>query len=588
MKLQSSITKRVYEFDPLPGKKTICPECSHNRRKAKEQIVSWEKSGERGFCHHCETTFYKYESREKPVYTVPEWKNNTQLSNKAVKYFEGRAISQKTLNEMKIYSDREFMPQFQKEVDVICFPYFRAGELVNIKYRGPEKSFKLYQGAELLFWNVDSIPKAKYDSPFDKYDVIIVEGEIDLLSFIEAGQKQVISVPAGANKSLEYLEDCKQLFECNRIYLAVDQDKKGIELRDELARRLGAEKCLMVSFKECKDANEYLMKFGAFELAETIKQAKPFPVKGIVKVGDIYSDILNLYENGIQKGLQIKSGLDQFITWEAGRLAIVTGIPGHGKSEFVDWIICRLNILFGWKAAYFTPENYPLKFHYAKIFEKLIGKQFSKYKTTDQDFQIAYEYIRDNYFYLMDEEDYSVEMVLDGAKQLIRSKGIQILVIDPYNKLEYQAGRGENETQYISRFLDKLQMFARFNNCLVILVAHPKKMQKNGKVYEVPSLYDISGSAHFYNKADYGLSIYRLSNEEGTGFENMIQVHVQKVKFKHLGEAGKVELRYNYNNGRFENEAATVDIWDNYNWLINQPIEQRIDYEGKINDSTPF
>ena len=582
MRLQSSISKRIFDFEPAPGKRTICPECSGNRRKSKELIVHWEKDGNRGYCHHCETTFFPYESQDKPVYVVPDVKNTTLLTDKAVKYFEGRAISQKTLNEMKVYSDKEYMPQFQKIVDVICFPYFRAGQLVNIKYRGPEKSFKLYQGAELVFWNVDGIGK----------EVVIVEGEIDLLSFIEAGQKQVISVPAGANKNLEYLEDCKALFECNTIYLAVDQDKKGIELRDELARRLGAEKCLIVNFKECKDANEYLMKFGAFELAETIKQAKPFPVKGIVKVGDIYSDILNLYENGIQKGLQIKSGLDQFITWEAGRLAIVTGIPGHGKSEFVDWLICRLNILYGWTAAYFTPENYPLKFHYAKIFEKLIGKQFSKYKTTDQDFQIAYEYIRDNYFYLMDEEDYSVEMVLDGAKQLIRSKGIRVLVIDPYNKLEYQAGRGENETQYISRFLDKLQMFARFNNVLVILVAHPKKMQKNGKIYEVPSLYDISGSAHFYNKADYGLSIYRLSNEDGTGFENMIQVHVQKVKFKHLGEAGKVELRYNYNNGRFENEAATVDIWDNSSWLIDQPIEKQyepvIEYEGKINNELPY
>jgi len=578
MKLQSSITKRIYDFEPLPGKKTICPECSHNRRKAKEQIVSWEKSGERGYCHHCETTFFKYESREKPVYTVPEWKNSTQLTDKAVKYFEGRAISQLTLIEMQVYSDREFMPQFQKEVDVICFPYFRGEELVNIKYRGPEKSFKLYQGAELLFWNVNKIGN----------EVIIVEGEIDLLSFIEAGQKAVISVPAGANKTLEYLEECPQLFQCSTIYLAVDQDKKGVELRDELIRRLGAEKCRLVSFKECKDANEYLCKYGAFELSETVKQAKQVPIKGIIKVGDIYGEILNLYENGIQKGLKIKSSLDEFITWEPGRLAIITGIPGHGKSEFVDWLICKLNIIYGWTAAYFTPENYPLKFHYAKVFEKLIGKPFNKFKTTDQDFQIAYEHIRDNYFYLMDEEDYSVDMVLDGAKQLIRSKGIRVLVIDPYNKLEYQAGRGENETQYISRFLDKLQMFARFNNCLVILVAHPKKMQKNGKIYEVPSLYDISGSAHFYNKADYGLSIYRLSNGEGTGFENMIQVHVQKVKFKHLGEAGKCELRYNYNNGRFENEGATVDIWDNQNWLINQPIEQKIEFEGKMNTETPF
>lgn len=582
MKLQSSITKRVYEFEPVPGKRTVCPECSHNRRKSKELIVNWEKTGNRGYCHHCETTFFPYESREKIVYTVPEWKNSTRLTDKAVKYFEGRGISQKTLNEMKVYSDREYMPQFQKEVDVICFPYFRAGELVNIKYRGPEKSFKLYQGAELIFWNVDSINGR----------VVIVEGEIDLLSFIEVGVKQVISVPAGANKNLEYLEETPQLFTVDEVFLAVDQDEKGIQLRDELARRLGMDRCKIVSFKECKDANEYLQKHGAYELAETLKDAKPFPIRGIIKAGDIYADIVNLYENGIQKGLKIKSTLDNFITWEAGRLAIVTGIPGHGKSEFVDWLVCRLNVLHGWKAAYFTPENYPLKFHYAKLFEKLAGRQFNRYKSTEHDFSIAYEHIRDNFFYLMDEEDYTIEMVLTGARQLIQGKGIRVLVIDPYNKLEYQANRGENETQYISRFLDKLQMFARFNNVLVILVAHPRKMQKNQGKFDIPTLYDISGSAHFYNKTDYGICIYRKgkSEDQGGGYENMIECHVQKVKFKHLGECGAVELRYNYNNGRFENEGLTVDFWDNSNWLINQPIEieQKIEFENIKQTEVPF
>jgi len=582
MKYQSSKTKRIYEFEaPTNGKRSICPECSSNRRKSKEPIVSWEKGTGRGYCHHCETTFFEYVEREKVVYNVPEWKNSTQLSDKAVKYFEGRAISQATLNEMKVYSDKEFMPQFSKEVDVICFPYFRDGKLINIKYRGPEKSFKLYQGAELVFWNIDSVTK---------FDIIIVEGEIDLLSFIEIGMPYVISVPNGANKNLEYLDnDFKKFEEVKRIYLATDQDTKGIELRDELARRLGMNRCYIVSFKECKDANEYLIKYGKLDLQEAIKQAIPYPVKGIIKVNDIYGDIRNLFENGIQKGLKIKSDLDKNITWEGRRLAIVTGIPGHGKSEFVDFLVSKLNILYGWRAAMFTPENYPLRFHYAKLYEKFTGQPFSLARSSNLTFEIAYEYIRDNFFYIMDEEDYTIDMVLESAKQLIQSKGIKVLVIDPYNKLEFQAGRSETETQYISRFLDRLQMFARFNDILIILVAHPKKMQK-GKdgAYEVPTLYDISGSAHFYNKADYGISIYRMPKDSGEGYKNQVQIHIQKVKFKHLGECGMVELNYNYNNGRFENDTNSVDYWDNSNWLINNPAPPiEIDYSQK-NEDTPF
>jgi twinkle protein len=577
MKYQSTNTNRIYEFDiPEKGKRSICPECSSNRRKSKELIVSWEKEAGRGYCHHCQTTFFEYVSKEKQVYTVPEWKNSTQLTDKAVKYFESRTISQKTLNEMKVYSDKEFMPQFSKEVDVICFPYFLSEKLVNIKYRGPEKSFKLYQGAELIFWNIDSLTD----------ECIIVEGEIDLLSFVEIGIKNVISVPNGANNRLEYLDEYFDRFaKLNKIYLAVDQDKKGIELRDELARRLGNQKCFIVSFKECKDANEYLTKYGGYELSEAIKNAIPYPVKGIIKVNDIYGDIRSLFENGIQKGLAIKSSMDTLITWESRRLAIITGIPGHGKSEFVDFLISKLNILYGWKVALFTPENYPLKFHYAKLFEKFTGRGFSKFKSSDQEFEIAYEYIRDNFFYIMDEEDYSIEMILEGAKNLIQSKGIKVLVIDPYNKLEYQAGRSETETQYIGRFLDTLQMFARFNDCLVILVAHPKKMQKTANKFDVPTLYDISGSAHFFNKADYGLCIYRIKGDDSK-YENQVEIHIQKVKFKHLGECGAVNLKYNYNNGRFEDENKTIDFWDNSNWLINGPVE--IFDESQINTNIPF
>jgi len=578
MKYISSNTKRIYELDGADKKRTTCPECSDNRRKKMEACLWWDKDTNRGYCHHCETTLFPYIESARVEYNIPEWKNKTELTDKAVKYFEGRGISQGTLIEMKVYSDKEYMPQFQKEVDVICFPYFVAEKLVNIKYRGPEKSFKLFQGAELVFWNLDKITD----------EVVIVEGEIDLLSFIEVGIKNVISVPNGANKNLEYIDTCHERFEkVTKIYLATDNDKKGIELRDELARRFGFQKCYIVNFRECKDANEYLTKYSGFDLKGELINAKPYPVKGIVKVGDIYGDIRQLFDNGIQRGLTISSDLDKYITWEGRRLAIVTGIPGHGKSEFVDFLIARLNILYGWKVALFTPENYPLKFHYAKLFEKFIGRQFNKQKITDEDFNIGYEYIRDNFFYIMDEEDYSIDMILDSAKSLIQGRGIKVLVIDPYNKLEYQAARAETETQYISRFLDKLQMFARFNDVLVILVAHPKKMQKQGKQYDVPTLYDISGSAHFYNKADYGISIYRISNETNTGYENEVQIHIQKVKFKHLGECGMVEMKYNYNNGRFENYSKTVDSWDNANWLVNAP-NQFIIEDFQTTNEVPF
>lgn len=571
MKIQSSNTKQIYHYEP-EGARTVCPECSHNRKKKTDKCLAWDKTNNRGYCHNCGTAFFEYRPHEAKQYIVPEWKNKTELSDKAVKFFESRLIGQNTLIKMQVYSDVEFMPQYKKEVPVICFPYFSNSKLVNIKYRGPEKTFKLVAGAELIFYNIDCLKDAD--------DCVIVEGEIDALTMIQAGFENTLSVPNGANNNLEYLDSCIELFEdIKRIYIATDQDTKGIMLKSELIRRLGPERCYIVSFKDCKDANEYLIKYGP-EIKEVLNNAIPAPVKGIIEVGMLYADIRNLYEQGIRPGLMLEQKIiDEYISWETGRLAIVTGIPSSGKSEFVDYIVCKLNILHGWKSAFFTPENYPLKFHYAKIFEKIIGKKFSKSLTTELEWDMAYDYIRNNFFYILNEEDFTVKSILDSAKILVKTRGIKVVVIDPYNKLEHKYT--DSETQYISRFLDQLIQFAKINDILLFLIAHPKKMQKTNGKTEVPSLYDISGSANFYNKTDYGVTVHRQTDEEGVMI-NAVNIYFQKIKYKHLGKQGIINMNYDYITGRF-NQCGE----DKSNWL-NKTVETQIDFYEPKQIEAPF
>lgn len=560
MKIQSSNTKVIFNYEPS-GSYSTCPECSHLRKKKTDKCLSWDKSHNRGYCHNCLTAFFEYKPYEPKQYTIPEWKNITQLTNKAVRYFEGRMISQATLNKMKIYSDIEYMPQLKDKVEVMCFPYFFNNKLINIKFRGPSKSFKLVSGAELIFWNLDCLK--------DSDEIIIVEGEIDALTFIQAGFNYVLSVPNGANKNLEYLDSCIDLFTpVQKIFIATDQDTPGIELKGELIRRLGPEKCNIVSFKDCKDANEYLQKYGD-SIKDVISESKPVPIKGIIETNSLFADIRNLYEQGIQEGLRIDQPIiDEYITWETSRLAIVTGIPASGKSEFVDYIVTKLNIKHGWKAAFFTPENYPLKFHYAKLFEKIIGKKFNQDKTSELEWDMAYDYIRNNFFYILNEEDFTVKSILDSAKILVKTKGVKIVVIDPYNKLEHKYA--DSETQYISRFLDQIIQFAKFNNVLIFLVAHPKKMNKIDKKIEVPSLYDISGSANFYNKTDYGITVHRKTDDNNVMIDE-VNVYFQKIKYKHLGKQGIISLNYDYDIGRFN-----VLGKDQSNWLIPQIPEHKI------------
>jgi len=557
IKIVSLATKLTYTIEPRKGGENAmaCPECSGQRKNAKAKSFSWNEGKQIGKCHHCEANFVLYREMERQKeYIAPLWKNKTLLAPNLVKWFEGRMIKQDTLVLMRIYSDNEFIPQIGKETSVVCFPYFQDEKLVNIKYRDGAKNFKLHSGAQLILYNVNGLKGQK--------EAIICEGEIDALSYITCGILNAVSVPNGANKNLQYLDDCIELFDAmETIYIASDNDVKGIELREELLRRFGSERCKIVNYKDCKDANEYLIKYGGPALRETITDAIEIPVTGIVNLSNHYDDIYSLFVNGMEKGLGIGAQFDTAVTWELGRLLTVTGIPGHGKSEFVDFLNVKLNIIHGWKIAYFSPENWPVKYHYAKLVSKIVGKEFDAKYINTAVFEKSFEYVRENFFFINPEEDMTIENILTKAKFLVRKRGIKVLVIDPYNKLEHNTTLGQSETNYISKFLDKLTMFARVNNVLVVLVAHPTKMKKDltGN-FEVPSLYDINGSANFYNKTDYGISVYRDRNE------NQTYIHVLKVKFKHLGDGGVIQTSYNFKNGRYEAANTEFSQWvfDNY------------------------
>ena len=78
-----------------------------------------------------------------------------------VKWFESRGIYQKTLISAKIQEVEEFMPQIEKKANCIVFPYYRNGELINMKFRDGRKNFNLVSGAELIWWNFDALKTLK-------------------------------------------------------------------------------------------------------------------------------------------------------------------------------------------------------------------------------------------------------------------------------------------------------------------------------------------------------------------------------------------------------------------------------------------
>ena len=566
--------------------KTFCPQCHGSRHDKRDKSLSVDLDKRVWNCHYCGWSGTLNESdfddspegkrrwmekqpwfrpeqirREKPVYKKPAPHPQTPVSARALAWFSGRGISAQTVQAMKITEGMEWMPQKNGQANTVQFNYYKNGELVNTKFRTGDKCFKLCSGAELLPYNIDAIRGLK--------ECIITEGEMDALSFYEIGFHNVISVPNGANANLSYLDDYIEDYfdDKDTIFIASDTDTKGVLLRDELLRRFGAERCRVLDYgADCKDANEVLMKYGAAALKKCLSEAPEVKLEGVFTVSDFEQSLDALFENGMQKGVTIgHECFDRLCSFETKRLCVVTGIPGSGKSEFIDEIAERLNMRYGWRFAYFSPENAPLAYHASKLIEKFTGKKFSKQTLPHGEYAQVKRHLEDNIFFISPKDDFRLETILEKAKFLVRRKGIKALVIDPYNRLEDESD-GQNETKYISRQLDRLTNFAQQNDVLVILMAHPTKQPRNKDgAIEAPTLYDISGSAHFYNKTDFGIVVHR------NRLDNTVEVHVQKVKFRHLGECGTALFKYTLNNGRYSPYTNGIEPqWDNSNHLIEE------------------
>lgn len=536
-----------------------CPVCSAERRKKLDKCFSFNLLKGAGKCSHCGVVLVEKKDfapkRTQIEYKRPLFKSGSKYSPDLIKFFNARKVSEKTLLENKVTEGLEWMPQFNAEINTIQFNYFRNGELINVKYRGKNKSFKLAKGAELIFYNLDCT--------IHNNTIIIVEGEMDCLALYECGFKNAVSVPNGATLgkiNLDYLDNCIDSFSPDtKFILAVDNDAAGLNLQNELARRLGAENCTYVRFKDCKDANECLIKYGIQGITEAINDAKEFPIEGVFNANDIEDEILNFYNNGLPKGSGIgMAEFDMYLRFQEGYLTTITGIPGHGKSEFLDFILCKLNISHDWKTALYSPENHPLELHFSKFAEKITGKPFEGMnRMSPADLRQMIDYHAKNFFFINPKENFTLDNILDSVRSLVRKKGIKAFVIDAWNKLDHQYTT--SETKYISEQLDKITMFCEKNKVHCFLVAHPTKISKNKDtgLYDIPNLYSISGSANFYNKTANGLTVYR--NYE-TG---QTEIYIQKVKFKHWGQTGTLHLGWDGINGRYYKGVPNYDNWIN-------------------------
>jgi len=565
--------------------KTKCPKCSDARKNKNDSPLSVNITTGQWNCHNCgwkgDVRVHE-RKREQKKYEKPspEILKSREVKQKTLEWFKARGISENTVEKFMVFNREEFMPQTSAKENCICFPYFREGEMVNIKFRDARKNFKMVKDAELIFYNLSSLSDRKF--------AIIHEGEIDCMSSYEAGfgcepkvneetaevenhefsKWGVVSVPNGAskgNQKMEYLDNCSDWFVgLEEIIIATDNDEAGKMLKDELIRRLGVERCKTISYpieevvpldngmkRRCKDLNEVLMYLGKDVLINVINNAEFIPVDGVYYLEDIFESMLDNFKKGISLAPTTHfTEMDKYFRWKKGEITLLTGYGNHGKSFFTLQMMLIKSIYDGWKWAIFSPENYPANDFYDDIIEMYVGKWLNE--MTEEEYVSACLFIDQHFFYVYPENEHDVVSINERFRHLVMKKGVDGVMIDPFNQLDHTQKAYQREDQYLSEILKDIKRFALLNNVVYCIVAHPKNPSHvNGQPLPVVDMYDIAGGAMWGNKADQIISYYRPNYHVDKNSPE-VTIYVQKVKRKRTGgQPGQFDLTLIWSKKRY-------------------------------------
>lgn len=588
--------------------KTKCPQCSDGRKNKHDKPLSVNITAGDYRCHNCgwKGNVRSFERRiEKKKYEKPPQHMIKSITRKQqiVDWFAKRGISEKTLDKFMVFGKNEWMPSTGKEESCIGFPYMRDGEIVNIKFRDGRKGFKMVKGAEMILYNLNTIGEKK--------KLIITEGEIDCMSVYEAGfgadpivdeetgeitnsafsDWAVVSVPNGASngeQKLEYLDNCSDwLVGLHEIVIATDGDAAGEALKDELIRRLGVERCKTISYpldevvddfkggrRRCKDFNEVLIHFGKEAIVGAVNASNAIPVEGVFELDDIFPSMLENFKRGIQLAPTTRfREMDDYFRWKKGDITLCTGYGNQGKSFFMLQLMLTKSIWDGWKWAIFSPENYPANDFYDDMVEMYAGKWLDK--MTEEEYTQACHFISEHIFYVYPEDSHDIHSINEKFRYLVLKKGVDGVMVDPFNQLDHLQKAYQREDQYISEILKDVKRFALLNKVVYCIIAHPKNPNYNqDKSLPVADMYDIAGGAMWGNKADQILSYHRPRFHEDKNSRE-VEVYVQKLKRKRTGgKLGSFPLTLDWGKKRFVQD-------DGYS-----PCDPRIASGDKIINST--
>ncbi len=437
----------------------------------------------------------------------------------------------------------------------LVFPYRLDGKLVNRKFRKTaDKDHEMDKNGRLCLWNAECL---RSDRVRNGGSVIITEGEFDALAAMQCGFPDAVSVPNGApskrmddpvnsNRYSFLWENESDLAQVKEFILAADADAPGRILAHDLAAILGPERCRFITYPDgTKDLNDVLMRDGIRAVVELVNNAKPYPVSGLYRFSD-FPDAPPV--QGMDTGIEC---LDDKMQVVLGTLTVFTGYSNMGKSTVINTIGAHC-ISRGVPICIASFETMPKPILIDGLARALLGCGHHEFDN-HPDRQAAYEVIENRVTIIsnaLDEElEFDIDTFLETARTAVIRDGVRVIVLDPWNELEHKKQRDETTTEYVGRAIRKVKAFTKRHNVSFWIVAHPTKPIKGTNT--MPSLYDISDSANWANKADYGLVYHRPDKQV-----NEAQLAVVKVR---MGLPGKVDVstvKFDHRVGRITDSAA--------------------------------
>jgi twinkle protein len=548
MKVEEYLRKKGFEYRLVKRPSGLnavmnCPFCGDSEEKFAINIESGafkclheNKCGRTGSFYQFQTdlgdkpereTRYYDRARKRPDYKKPEVKAH-KVTSDIGKFFENRKISQETMKFFRIGKD---------ENGNMLFPYFKNGEVVNVKHRSLDKKFFSEKNAEPVLFNRDNI---KSD------ELIITEGEIDAMTFHEYGY-EAVSVPSGVN-DLRWIEnEWEWLEKYSVIYLCLDMDTAGEKAVDEIVKRLGRWRCYRVALPE-KDINDCLMKGRDWEqIAGCIAEAKSYDLEEITRP-NFFADAIKEIERNPEKLHGIKTGipkLDEMLKgWREGEVTVWTGYSGAGKTTLLNCV--ALNII---EKAMQAVCVCSLEMPMARLLRWLMKQKVGPL-TEEKIDEIADEL--ESYLFLVNQNNIITDKKLFEIFEFTAKKyGVKYYIVDSLMKIDLGSD-GYDELRYQKRFMNNMTEFARKYSAHVHLVAHPRKGSADESI---PGKMDISGTVDIANLAHNVITMWRPSGEKrdklikNRGY--ILDAVLYLKKNREFGTEGRIDMRFDGENRRY-------------------------------------